>query len=69
MRGGVREQNKLIQAVRKALRKDSGMADVTGFSLLSVAPIRTGVKRTRQQMTDDTVSMNDALYSKKTRFF
>ena len=35
LRGGVREQTLLIQLIRKACRKDAGMADKTGFSLLS----------------------------------
>ena len=35
MRGGVREQNKLLQAIRKTLRRETGMGSVTGFSLLS----------------------------------
>ena len=68
MRGGVREQNKLIQLIRKKLRKDIDMSNVTGFSLLSVGPPKTGVKRTRTMMGDDTLSADFALYPKRKKF-
>ena len=68
LRGGVREQNRFLQLCRKKLRKESGMADKTGFSLLSAAPMRGSGKRTRKELIDDTISLNDTLYAKRRNF-
>ena len=42
MRGGVKEQNKVIQTIRAQCRALSGMSEVKGFSLLSANPRRVG---------------------------
>ena len=68
MRGGVREQNKLIQLIRKKQRKDMGMSNGTGVGRLAVSPPKTGVKRTRTMMGDDTLSADFALYPKRKKF-
>ncbi len=47
IRGGVKEQNTVITEVRKSCRLLAGMGKVTGFSLLSADPQKSGLgKRT-----------------------
>ena len=51
LRGGVAEQNKIIQGLRKASRVAAGMRDVAGFSLLSAATGQAlSKKRKRSEM-------------------
>ena len=53
MRGGVREQNKVLQQIRKAARAEANMKDVTGFSLLSAKPPKLTGKRSRADFAND----------------
>ena len=51
LRGGVAEQNKLLQQLRSSSRVAAGMKDVQGFSLLSVATGQAlSKKRKRSEM-------------------
>ena len=68
LRGGVQEQNKFLQATRKALRKASGMADVTGFSLLSASEPKPGTKRNRKQWAEESATLSDSIFSKRPRW-
>ena len=64
LRGGVREQNKLLQVIRKQLRDESGMSNVTGFSLLSATKPRAGAKRGRNEIRDMAWELNETMYGK-----
>ncbi len=59
LRGGVLEQNRVIQVIRKECRVASGMANVTGFSLLTADPKKGKLgkrKFTETQSEDDKFS-------------
>ena len=65
LRGGVLEANRVIQAIRKSCRKDAGMANVNGFSLLSADPNRTNLgKRARRDFSDTRSEPNSHSYKR-----
>ena len=68
MRGGVREQNAYIQKCRKAARIASGMANVSGFSLLSAKPSLVGQKRKFSSLVSEVQSMDGSILGKRARY-
>ena len=68
LRRGVREQNELLQDIRKTLRAGSGMGQMTGFSLLSAQRPPKCRKRTRSELTSDAASINEIMYAKRPKF-
>ena len=68
LRGGIREQNQILTSIRKKLREEAGMKNVSGFSLLSATKPMAGRKRRHHEMAADSYSANDASFMKRTRF-
>ncbi len=60
LRGGVAEQNKVLQQLRKECHVASGMANVRGFSLLSADPNKTRLGKRKRSKHNDNLSADDA---------
>ena len=68
LRGGVLEARRVLEAIRKDCRKDAGMANITGFSLLSADPNKNGLGKRSRRNFNDTVSESNARSYKRLRF-
>ena len=68
LRGGVLEQNKVIQAARKTCRVEAGMAAVTGFSLLSSNPNTILLGKRGAVANDETMSADNGFTTKRRKF-
>ena len=64
MRGGVAEQNKVLQHLRKECRVAANMAGVKGLSLLSADPNMTRLGKRKRQGNNETMSA-DAVLSRR----
>ena len=52
MMGGILEQNRALRAVMKECREASGMAKITGYSLLSPNPKRGAKQKKHPNLND-----------------
>ena len=68
LRGGILEQNKVIQAARKACRAEAGMGKVTGFSLLSANHSTNLLGKRGAAANDETMSADNGFLGKRRRF-
>ena len=68
LRGGVLEANRVLTAIRKQCRTEAGMADVTGFSLLSADPNKHGPKKRTRGNFNDTMSEPNGHSFKRLKF-
>ena len=68
LRGGVLEANRVLQLIRKECRKEAGMAHVSGFSLLSADPNKSGLGKRAHKTFNDTHSEPSGQNYKRIRF-
>jgi hypothetical protein len=68
MRGGIKEQNTILQLIRKQCRVDAGMGNVKGFSLISADPNKTRLGKRIRSGSFDTQSADNVHSRKRIRF-
>ena len=68
LRGGVAEQNKVLQKLRKDCRVAAGMKNKTGFSLLSAETGKALSKKRKRSTMDETMNIANGYTAKRIRF-
>ena len=68
LRGGVKEQNKVIQIARDKCRVAAGMSGVRGFSLISADPNKTRLGKRSRMNGNDSGSAGNAYSTKRVSF-
>ena len=65
MRGGVEEQNKILQRVRKECRVAAGMKNVKGFSRLTADPTKIRLGKRLNPDSYEVMSADNGFGKKK----